>query len=72
MEDRKSCSKTDPDATFMGMKEDPLRNHHLKAVRKVLGRLPPTVVADAGYGSEENMPYDEAHDRFTGTPMLFM
>ena len=134
LEDRKSCSKTDPDATFMGMKEDPMRNHqlkaaynvqmgtegqfivgftihqkptdttclipHLKAVRKVLGGLPPTVVADAGYGSEENyaflerrrmrafvkynmfrregeksfrrqvyrkenMPYDEALDRFT-------
>ena len=71
MEDRKSCSKTDPDATFMGMKEDPLRNQ-LKAVRKVLGKLPPVVVADAGYGGEENMPYDEAHDRFTRTPMLFM
>jgi hypothetical protein len=31
MGDRKSCSKTDPDATFMGMKEDPMRNHQLKA-----------------------------------------
>jgi len=134
MEDRKSCSKTDPDATFMGMKEDPMRNHqlkaaynvqmgtedqfivgysihqkptdttclipHLTAVKKRLGRLPTTIVADAGYGSEENyaflerrrlrafvkdtmfrrekersfrkqiyrkenMPYDEARDRFT-------
>ena len=93
MEDRKSCSKTDPDATFMGMKEDPMRNHqlkaaynvqmgtedqfivgysihqkptdttclipHLTAVKKRLGRLPTTIVADAGYGSEENYAFLE-------------
>ncbi|HOX14482.1 MAG TPA: IS1182 family transposase [Spirochaetales bacterium] len=93
MEDRKSCSKTDPDATFMGMKEDPMRNHqlkaaynvqmgtedqfivgftihqkpgdttcmipHLKALKKTVGALPTTIVADAGYGSEENYAFLE-------------
>ena len=92
-EDRKSYSKTDHDATFMGMKEDPMRNHqlkagynvqmgtegqfivgwsihqkptdttclipHLKALKKSLGRLPTTIVADAGYGSEENYAFLE-------------
>lgn len=32
---------------------------HLEQVRKRLGRLPRTVVADAGYGSEENYAYLE-------------
>jgi transposase len=92
-EDRKSYSKTDHDATFMGMKEDPMRNHqlkagynvqmgtegqfivgwsihqkptdttclipHLKALKKSLGLLPPTIIADAGYGSEENYAFLE-------------
>lgn len=92
-QDRKSYSKVDPDATFMGMKEDPMRNHqlkagynvqmgtenqfivgwsihqkptdttcmipHLTALRKSLGRLPPVIVADAGYGSEENYAFLE-------------
>jgi Transposase DDE domain. len=93
--ERGSYSKTDHDATFMGMKEDPMRNHQLKAaynvqmgtegqfivgysihqsctdtglliphleqVKKELGRLPEVVVADAGYGSEENYAWLEAH-----------
>jgi len=93
VEDRKSYSKTDHDATFMGMKEDPMRNHqlkaaynvqmgtedqfivgfsihqkstdttclipHLKALKRSLGKLPPTIVADAGYGSEENYAFLE-------------
>jgi transposase len=88
---RNSYSKTDHDATFMGMKEDPMRNHQLKAaynvqvgsenqfilgwsvhqrptdtsclvahlqrLKKSLGTLPATVVADAGYGSEENYEF---------------
>lgn len=90
---RKSYSKTDHDATFMGMKEDPMRNHqlkagynvqmgtegqfivgwsihqkptdttclipHLTALKQSLGRLPEAVVADAGYGSEENYAFLE-------------
>jgi transposase len=91
--DRGSYSKTDHDATFMGMKEDPMRNHQLKAaynlqmgtedqfivgfsvhqastdtalliphldkLEETLGRLPSVIVADAGYGSEENYEYLE-------------
>lgn len=90
---RGSYSKTDHDATFMGMKEDAMRNHqlkpayniqmgtegqfivgysvhqsstdtglmveHLEGLKESLGRLPETVVADAGYGSEENYAYLE-------------
>jgi transposase len=91
--DRKSYSKTDQDATFMGMKEDPMRNHQLKAAYNVqvgtenqfilgwsihqrptdttcliphlqrlkqsLGSIPLTIVADAGYGSEQNYEFLE-------------
>lgn len=90
---RKSFSKTDPDATFMRMKDDAMGNGQLKAgynvqagtenqfivdttvhqrpgdtacavphcehVRERLGRLPASLVADAGYGSEENYAYLE-------------
>ena len=86
--DRNSYSKTDPDATFMRMKEDHMKNGQLKPGYNVqmatenqfilffslhqrptdtrcfiphLERLaasslpmPKTVIADAGYGSEEN------------------
>jgi len=89
--DRNSYSKTDPDATFMRMKEDHMRNGqlkpgynlqigtenqfilgyslhqrptdtrclvpHLEHVKDLLGKLPETVIADAGYGSEENYAY---------------
>jgi transposase len=85
---RNSFSKTDPDATFMRMKDDHMRNRslkpgynvqigtedqfivgysihqtstdsptmidHLKQLEQNLGKLPKTVIADAGYGSEEN------------------
>jgi hypothetical protein len=88
---RKSYSKTDTDATFMRMKEDPMLNGQLKPGYNVQigtengfildfalfpnptdtrtlkphldqferhhGRLPHTVVADAGYGGEENYQY---------------
>lgn len=91
--DRNSCSKTDPDATFMRMKDDHMRNGQLKAAynwqistsdqyvinydiyqnatdfltfpnhldeyKKLYGRAPDVVVADAGYGSEENYEYLE-------------
>ncbi|MCX6640748.1 MAG: IS1182 family transposase [bacterium] len=91
--DRNSYSKTDPDATFMRMKEDYMRNGqlkpgynlqmgtqkqfilafslhqkttdseflipHLKQLQGRLGRLPDNVIADAGYGSEENYHYLE-------------
>lgn len=89
--DRNSFSKTDPDATFMRMKEDHMRNGqlkpgynvqigtenqfivgyslhqrphdtrclipHLEHVRTKLGTVPRTVIADAGYGGEENYAY---------------
>lgn len=92
-EGRNSFSKTDPDATFMCMKEDHMRNRqlkpgynvqigtegqfvvgyslhqrpgdssclipHLEWMHTQLGRLPKTVIADAGYGSEENYAYLE-------------
>jgi transposase len=85
---RNSYSKTDPDATFMRMKEDHMRNgqlkpgynvqisteqqfitnvtvhqnrtdtatlpEHLDHFQALHGRDPEVVVADAGYGSEEN------------------
>jgi len=91
--DRNSFSKTDPDATFMRMKEDHMRNGqlkpgynvqigtenqfivgyslhqrptdtrclkpHLEKVKATLGKLPGTVIADAGYGGEENYAYLE-------------
>jgi transposase len=91
--DRNSYSKTDPDATFMRMKEDHMGNGQLKAgynvqigtenqfvlgyslhqrptdtrcliphlehVKETLGALPETVIADAGYGGEENYAYLE-------------
>jgi transposase len=91
--DRNSFSKTDPDETFMRMKEDHMRNGqlkpgynvqigtenqfilayslhprptdtrclepHMEKVRQMLGKLPRTVIADAGYGSEEDYAYLE-------------
>jgi transposase len=92
--ERNSFSKTDPDATFMRMKEDHMRNGqlkpgynvqigtenqfivgyslhqrptdtrclkpHLNKVKTCLGKLPGTVIADAGYGGEENYAYLES------------
>ena len=88
MGDRNSMSKTDPDATFMRMKDDHMKNGQLKAAynwqistsdqyivnydlyqspgdtltlpkhletyQQLYDELPDVVVADAGYGSEEN------------------
>ncbi len=90
---RNSYSKTDPDATFMRMKEDAMLNGqlkpgyniqigtenryivgftihpnptdtktmipHLKHLEEMLGKLPGNIIADAGYGSEENYEYLE-------------
>ena len=90
---RNSLSKTDPDATFMRMKEDHMLNGqlkpgynwqistqnqyildytlhqnasdtttlpvHMESLKKTLGQLPEVLVADAGYGSEENYEYLE-------------
>jgi len=90
---RNSYSKTDPDATFMRMKEDRMRNGqlkpgynvqigtengfvvgydvfsnphdsktlkpHLRKQTKRLGVKPKVVIADAGYGGEENYRYLE-------------
>ena len=86
--ERNSYSKTDPDATFMRMKDDHLHNRnlkpgyniqigtenqfivgfsthqnasdsiclrdHLEQVKANLGGIPGKLIADAGYGSEEN------------------
>lgn len=94
--DRNSFSKTDPDATFMRMKEDHMRNGqlkpgynvqigtenqliigyslhqrptdtrclkpHLEKVKAALGKLPGTIIADAGYGGEENYAYLESEE----------
>ena len=88
MGDRNSYSKTDPDATFMRMKDDHMRNgqlkagynaqistenqfithasihqtpgdtatlpSHLEGFSKAYGKQSCEVVADAGYGSEQN------------------
>ena len=88
---RRSYSKTDPDATFMRMKDDHMKNGQLKAGYNVqmgtqnqfvlsytihqksndtthliphlehfqdqFDRLPKRIIADAGYGSEENYTY---------------
>ena len=85
---RNSYSKTDPDATFMRMKDDYMKNGQLKPgynlqiategqyvlayqlfsnptdtrtfipfldeIEKHYFKLPPYIVADAGYGSEQN------------------
>ena len=88
MGDRNSYSKTDPDATFMRMKDDHMKNgqlkagynaqistenqfithasvhqtpgdtatlpSHLEGFSKTYGKQSRQVVADAGYGSEQN------------------
>jgi transposase len=90
---RNSYSKTDPDATFMRMKEDHMLNGqlkpgynwqistenqyilgytihqsstdtntlpaHMESLKESLGKMPDVLVADAGYGSEENYQYLE-------------
>lgn len=93
---RNSYSKTDPDATFMRMKEDHMLNGqlkpgynwqistenqyilgytihqttndtttlqaHMESLNDNLGKMPDVLVADAGYGSEENYEYLESND----------
>ena len=95
--DRNSYSKTDPDATFMRMKEDHMKNGQLKPGYNVQMAtenqfilfyslhqrptdtrcfiphmeqlaasslpMPQTVIADAGYGSEENYLYAVGEDK---------
>lgn len=94
--DRTNCSKTDPDATFMRLKEDHMKNGQLKPAYNLqistnqqyithyslhqsstdTGTLIPhlqqlqqaydssleAVVADAGYGSEENYQFLEKEE----------
>ena len=94
LEERRSYSKTDQDATFMRMKEDHMRNGqlkpgynvqmgtenqfvtgfsihqrpgdtncmkpHLEQLKELHGKLPENIVADAGYGSEENYEFLES------------
>jgi transposase len=101
-QERNSFSKTDTDATFMRMKDDPMRNGQLKpgynvqiatenqyvlaydvfpnpTDTKTLNpfldhfldkhkELPEYIVADAGYGSEENYMY--IHDVLHKTPLI--
>lgn len=89
LQERKSYSKTDTDATFMRMKEDHMGNGQLKPAYNVqmgtenqfitgysihqnaadtvctkdhikgLSFQPKEIIADAGYGSEENYEYME-------------
>jgi transposase len=95
LNERRSYSKTDYDATFMRMKEDHMKNgqlkpgynvqmgtenqfiigfsihqrpgdtscmkEHLDTVKEMLGKIPQNIVADAGYGSEENYEYLESN-----------
>lgn len=90
---RNSYSKTDPDATFMRMKDDHMRNgqlkagynwqittsnqyilnydiyhnptdtltlpHHINQYKELYNQSPAVVVADSGYGSEQNYEYFE-------------
>jgi len=92
--ERNSYSKTDPDATFMRMKDDHMMNGQLKAgynwqistsgqyilnydiyhnptdtltmpdhltqYKELYGSSPDVVVADSGYGAEENYEYMDA------------
>jgi transposase len=93
---RNSYSKTDPDATFMRMKDDHMKNGQLKPAYNVqigtenqfythfdfypnpadfltfipfnegfkerYGKLPKKMVADSGYGSEENYEYLQSNE----------
>ncbi|WWC49478.1 IS1182 family transposase [Aerococcus tenax] len=88
---RNSYSKTDPDATFMRMKDDHMMNGQLKAGYNIqvatenqfvlhydifhnptdtrtlqpfvesFPNFPKCIIADAGYGSEENLTYLDNH-----------
>lgn len=94
--DRNSFSKTDPDATFMRMKDDHMRNgqlkagynwqistsnqyivnydifhnptdtltlpYHLDEYKQLYDQSPEVVVADSGYGSEQNYEYLEKEE----------
>ncbi len=96
LEERKSYSKTDTDATFMRMKEDHMKNGqlkpgynvqigtekqfitgysihqkpgdttcmkpHLEQLKERHSKLPDNIIADAGYGSEENYEYLEEQE----------
>lgn len=100
--ERNSYSKTDPDATFMRMKDDYMKNGQLKAgyniqlatqgqyalayevfanptdtrtfipfldhIEKHFFDLPSYIVADAGYGSEQN--YDDVLENRKRTPLI--
>ena len=100
--DRNSYSKTDPDATFMRMKDDYMKNGQLKAGYNVqlategqyalaydvfpnptdtrtlipfldtiednFFELPEYIVADAGYGSEQN--YDDIIENRNRIPLI--
>ncbi|KAA5683570.1 transposase, partial [Pseudomonas aeruginosa] len=100
--ERNSYSKTDPDATFMRMKDDYMRNGQLKPgynvqiategqytlaydvfpnptdtrtfipfldkIEKHFFDLPDYIVADAGYGSEQN--YHDVLENRKRTPLI--
>jgi transposase len=100
--DRNSYSKTDPDATFMRMKDDYMNNGQLKAgynvqiategqyalaydvfwnptdtrtlipfldtIEESFFELPEYIVADAGYGSEQN--YEDILEKRKRTPLI--
>lgn len=100
--ERNSYSKTDPDATFMRMKDDYMKNGQLKAgynvqiategqyalaydvfpnptdtrtlipfldsIEENFFELPEHIVADAGYGSEQN--YEDVIENRNRTPLI--
>ncbi|WP_246516996.1 IS1182 family transposase, partial [Lederbergia ruris] len=100
--DRNSYSKTDPEATFMRMKDDYMKNGQLKAgynvqiategqyalaydvfpnptdtrtlipfldsIEENFFELPEHIVADAGYGSEQN--YEDIIENRNRTPLI--
>ena len=62
---RNSYSKTDPDATFMRMKDDHMRNGHLKQLQRRHETRYKEVTADAGYESLENYLYLEENEQLS-------
>jgi transposase/CheY-like chemotaxis protein len=103
---RSSFSKTDPDATFMRLKEDHMKNgqlkpaynlqlssnnqivttysvhqsatdtttliSHLSQHEQCFGEKPQTVIADAGYGSEQNLQWleDQGIEAYVKHPLF--
>lgn len=63
--DRNSYSKTDPDATFMRMKEDAMRNGQLAFIKPTNYEISRIRKYKADPGRRENMTYDPEADEYT-------